>query len=240
MGSGTIATVLELGLMVLAYIAMSLAAIAVHEAGHVVAGLLCRFRIIAVRVGPIRLFSGKGQSLSYTNWEGLSGDVSAQFREMPGRWASWQIAGFVIGGPAASLCGSLLAFAIGTSLPTGSGVLIFFAIVSLFMGVANVVPWTSRGRTSDGAKLCNLAFSRAKRQRLVELHSFTARIKEASTLCGAGKYAESLKQLEIVIAMAAAMDSSFGDQVFARKLFEFRDNLRNAAAQVDAPQTEAS
>lgn len=150
----------------------------VHELGHVVAGLLFGFRVVTVRVGPIHLFIGKESRLTFGRHSFGSGEVFPQFRGLPGRWATFRVVAFILGGPFSNFAFASIGFFAALRGSRAEGILAFPMLLSLLMGIINLVPFKSRGRTSDGSKLFILAFSKTKRQDLLFRYSILAHHRE--------------------------------------------------------------
>ena len=80
------AIVMQIGLL-LGFSTFMLAVVLVHEAGHVMAGLLCGFRIISVKVGPVQFLLPHSWQFTFRRKRFLDGSVQVQFRKMPGQVA---------------------------------------------------------------------------------------------------------------------------------------------------------
>lgn len=128
--------------------------IAVHELGHVVAGLAQGFTFRWMTVGPIRVASEHGRLRVRWNplgllWGGTAMLLPHDDRNLPHRM--WWLAA---GGPLASL--GLAAVSWAAAQSTGGAVWLLLALVSLAIGVVTLVPNTMNGLRSDGARLLDL------------------------------------------------------------------------------------
>jgi hypothetical protein len=214
MGSDAVFAVVELGAMILAYVVLGLAAVIVHEAGHAAVGIICGFRVLAVRVGPIRVFLGKDRKLTFSHRFDVSGEVLAQFRELPGLWACLRVAAFLLGGAAGNVCFGLLALAGALENVMITSALVFFGLFSLLVGVANLIPFRRRGDLSDGAKLFGMVFSKSRREAILAGFSLLPRIQEVYALYKAQRLVEAGDKLDGVLSYLHEKIPAFGDREF--------------------------
>jgi len=154
--------VMQIGLL-LGFSTFMLAVVLVHEAGHVMAGLLCGFRIISVKVGPVQFLLPHSWQFTFRRKRFLDGSVQVQFRKMPGQWARWQCFGFLFGGSLTNICAALLVLPFAIRDTAMADIFAFFILASVFLAVTQLIPFEVRGIRSDGAKLIALLFSRTKR-----------------------------------------------------------------------------
>lgn len=201
---------IELIIMLGGFVVAVFVAILVHEMGHVIAGFLFGFRIVIVRVGPIHLFLSKESRLTFGRHHFGSGEVLPQFRKLPGRWATLRTAAFILGGPLSNFAFASIGFFAALSGSKAEGILAFPMLLSLLFGLANLIPFSSHGRTSDGAKLVALAFSKSKREDLLFGYSILAHHREIKRLCRAqdlhSAHAVLTSYLENLRARVAAFD----------------------------------
>jgi hypothetical protein len=179
-------------------------AIALHEAGHVAAGLLSGFRFHLCIVGPLRL-DREGDRLrlkfnpSPALWGGLAGCVPQSYGpDLPRRMLL-----FVAGGPLFSLLGAaalIPAALLGTSSPGVSFLFTAFGILSAGMALATLIPLPSAGFTNDGARIRMLLRDGPEGRRWTALASVAGLLmaerprdwpSELMDLLGDGKDAES-------------------------------------------------
>ena len=174
----------------------TLAAVLIHEAGHAVVGLLFGFEIGAVRVGPADLKKGNKWiwGLNKESWG--SGFVRAQFREVPGPWASTRCFLFLVGGPVANLCFAVLTalFSSGESfIGRVSGYLMLSCIL---FGVGNLIPFRSKFGLTDGAKLFLILFRPKWREDLVFRFSLKARVTEIVALSRTHEFKRAIQEVD--------------------------------------------
>ncbi len=135
-------------------------AVALHELGHVAAGLARGFRFYMFVVGPIRIDRlGPKMRMSWNSakgaWGGLA--ICAPDRVQQGQWgrAAW----YAAGGPLFSLLGA--AFAIPVRVlahgdPNVTFTAVLFSAISGMFFVATLIPLRTGGFVSDGGRLLML------------------------------------------------------------------------------------
>ncbi len=123
-------------------------ALAIHELGHVVAGVAVGFRFVSLRLGPLhvdrrlRMSFRRARGSGYLGWASMAPTRRDHLR--------WRAAIFVLAGP-------------GVNLATAAGLLLppvamgFFAtilgLVSLALGLKELLPLKYRTAVSDGRRL---------------------------------------------------------------------------------------
>lgn len=162
-GEWTGARVLYVGFSLLAVVPV---AIAVHEVGHVLGGLLAGFRFSTLRIGPLqidrplRISLQRASGAGYAGWASMHPTRRDRLRQ--------RALLLVFAGPAASLlsAGAVLLL----SYPKGFFSELFLA-VSLFLGLKELVPIRHRIAIPDGWRLRMLLRDReASRRWLALLH----------------------------------------------------------------------
>ncbi len=155
---------LLLPLMLLAFLLV----LALHELGHVLAGLAVGFDFRMYTVGPFMIEKEEGKLLFKWNknlntFGGLALCLPQNTENLAPKFIR-----FAAGGPVASLCWAMLAFGVGQALPTspegsfwmGTALLSAFfglsAIFSLIIFVLTIIPMKSGGFYSDGGRILNL------------------------------------------------------------------------------------
>ncbi len=148
-------------LLVLAFIS-----ILIHEMGHVVGGLLARFKFVLLIVGPLKVMNQAGRMVLSVNRvmqvsSGLS--LCVPIRMQP---ASKSLFLFVAGGPSASMIAAAVFAFITTNLlglvdshPIAGYAISFSIFGALFnagVGVVAFLPFETRGLDSDGRLLLDL------------------------------------------------------------------------------------
>jgi hypothetical protein len=236
--STVLPAIAELGGLLVGLFILSLGAILVHEAGHVVAGLLCGFRIISVQVGPALLFLGKDRSFSMGR-KRSGGAVVAQFRQIPGRGACWRAALLSLGGPLANFGFALCVLPWIGDNTAAANIAGLFGAVSLLVGLGNLVPFRTRnGLLSDGATLFYLAFNKRKRGDLIAGLSVRARINELKKLLGAGELREACNLLEVLLRHLQSASARAAEAEFARVLLQLKQKLELKIAESAVTPTE--
>jgi hypothetical protein len=150
-----------------------LLALALHEAGHVTAGLLCGFEFRLFVVGPIRVDRRDGHLKVSVNrvaalWGGIAGCVPASFGPRLQRHMIF----FAAGGPVSSLLGATLLIPGLTILKAHASAAILlttFALISASLGMVTLCPMRMGGFTSDGMRLFMLLRRKPEGQRWTAL-----------------------------------------------------------------------
>jgi hypothetical protein len=216
------------------YFALVLAAVAIHEAGHVIAGLSCGLRILAVRIGPLRLNVHTGRTVNFEFGHLTGGIVRAQFKRLPGKGAGWRVALFLLGGPLANLV-----FAVSTALwwdSMAGGILALLAIVSALIGMINLFPFRTRLDLSDGAKLIGMLFSKSRREKIIADFTILPQIDEVNRLCRSKQFDDAYREMNALIALLHSNSASFASSEFARSLIRVKEQIRaHLDHQVPAP-----
>lgn len=156
--------------------AVLLLCILVHELGHLLAGTLVGFRLIYIRVGPLRI-EHTGRLSWHWTWRALTSGATASYPVS--QWGvRWRLFASVAGGPAANLVSAYFVYKL---LPNGNSVLIaagfFFTGLSTLIGVMNLLSFRSGNPVPDGLQLWILLFSRERRERLILILSFLSDAK---------------------------------------------------------------
>jgi hypothetical protein len=159
--------------------AVLLLCILVHELGHLLAGTLVGFRLIYIRVGPIRI-EHTGRVSWHWTWRALTSGATTSYPAS--QWGvRWRLFASVAGGPAANL---VSAFFVYKLLPEGNSVLIvagfFFVGLSTLIGVINLLSFRNGEPIPDGLQLWILLFSKKRRERLIFLLSFLSDAKRGN------------------------------------------------------------
>lgn len=139
--------------------------IMVHEGGHFLAGRLAGLQWMIVTAGPLRLtrlHAGHSRKHSrvkvqwFTNDTSIGGLVLMVPGVKPTSRAGW--ACFVLGGPVANLLFSTVLIAIMRAGAESfwQGPLLLLALVSLFLGALNLLPFRASGFSTDGRNLLDI------------------------------------------------------------------------------------
>jgi len=137
--------------------------IAVHELGHVLGGVIARFRFHLYVAGPLRVERDEATGrlrVGFNRVVSLAGGIAAMMptgtHDLRRRFAL-----VLAGGPLASFALALAAWAplgLGVSLPPLADVVLgMTALVSAGLGVITLIPMKGGGFTSDGGRLLRLA-----------------------------------------------------------------------------------
>ncbi|HME57090.1 MAG TPA: site-2 protease family protein [Terracidiphilus sp.] len=224
--SALISEIVLLAGLFLGFSALFLAAVLVHEAGHILGGILCGFRIIAVKIGPVKV--SLFPSIQWTwDWNRfLIGFVTVQFRKMPGPWAMWQCSVLFLAGSIFNLCVSFLLFPFAVRDNAIANVYAFFILISTLGGISQLIPFTVKGWRNDGAKLCSLFFNQTKRDELIFQCSVIARFNEFKSLYKAHRLQEALDKIEKLISGCKLIPSLQANTDGMEKLSKLRDKLQ--------------
>lgn len=142
--------------------------IILHEAGHMVCGLLTGYRFVSFRVGSLMLVRTEGKlQLKRFSLPGTGGQCLLDPPEMEN--GTFPTVMYNLGGGLANLLTA--AAAAGVFVLSGGGkaavsVLIPFAAVGLFFGVMNLVPLKVSGIANDGYNILSLGGDMAGKRAL--------------------------------------------------------------------------
>ena len=131
--------------------------VAVHEVGHLLAGMACGFRVREFRVSCIRWRGGWG-----LDWRGanpLSGWVNMQLTRPDDKlWVRQFV--LVVAGPLANLVFAATLYPVAVRQSTWGGIAKYPFVGSTLFAVANLVPMKARKLKSDGLQLVSTVFDR--------------------------------------------------------------------------------
>lgn len=134
--------------------------ILIHEFGHVLAGLGRGQRLVALGVGPLRV-QRTDRRWTFKRAGGIRG-IGGYAAMVPAAGRDERPADLTIvllGGPVANLVTAAIAIALTTlltSAPIAAGVLAGIGLSALFIGLMNLLPFTTQGWRSDGRGLLDL------------------------------------------------------------------------------------
>lgn len=133
----------------LLFLVSHIAAVSVHELGHLLGGLSAQMKVNYIRIGPLKIIPPL--HLSWVRWQGFNGRVSmAPSEKDPSPWRQFLFSG---GGVLANFTGAGVVLAVQLSTGTLSAALSMFVLISLTSGVLNFIPgWLgdSGSAISDG------------------------------------------------------------------------------------------
>lgn len=148
-----------------------LLSIAVHECGHLLAGLATGFRCESFRFGRFKIERG----FKISRYHNLA-DASLGWAKMvPVRWEGLRGRStvMIIAGPLANLFSAYVAIHLwpDESFISGS-----FIAVSIYLGLTNLLPVRVPGHINDGKRLWMLLFDRKRSERYFAMFQFVDQI----------------------------------------------------------------
>ncbi len=224
-----------LAFLFLGFSAFILAAVLVHEAGHIVAGLLCGFRITAVKVGPVELQLPHSWRWTLRHTTFLNGFVRVQFCKVPGPDGRWRCVGFLLGGSLANVGAAIVTVPFSHGYTDWANVIRYFILISGVVASVQLVPFEALGTRSDGSKLWSLFFSKTERDKLIFLLSLRARGDEVKALYRDRRPQEALDKVEKWISTYENIPSMAADPEGMRRLLNLRDSLQQCRADAADP-----
>lgn len=145
-------SITEMVLLLVALFLFAFVSIIIHEAGHLVMGLLTGYEFLSFRVGSFTLLKENGRFVRKKfSIAGTGGQCLMKVKEtekpedMPYFW-------YHFGGGFFNLISAVLLFIIGIALNNDffAYMLIVFSIWSAFVGLINLIPMKSAGVPNDG------------------------------------------------------------------------------------------
>ncbi len=206
----------------------------VHEAGHVVVGLLCGFRLKKVRVGPIELTFPLKWAWRYQSNTLAGGITQMCVAKWPTRWIGLRYFLFVLAGPGANLLFVLILIPYAHSGSVRTAVLILLVILSSFMALLNLIPKPTFATRLDGNKLFALVFLKSRRKELLFWMSLHARVEEAIALCKAGNFPEARTELDEILMIGAEIPKFLSNTAYKRFLEDLHERLVKHIAALEA------
>ena len=159
--------------LVLSLLAAVVAALCIHEAGHVVGGLSTGFRFLSVRLGPL-VIERSGRISWYWGPGALTSGMASMSAARRDRLRQ-RAAVFVLGGPAANLLSGGLTLAIVPSLSLPAGLFLTASAVALILAA---IPYQLQIGLTDGGRLWLLWRNRAPCRRWLALLKLQAESRE--------------------------------------------------------------
>src|SRR5262245_30025946 len=138
--------------------------LAIHELGHVAAGLCVGFRLRSYRVGPL-LFN-RPFRVSFYRGAGAVVQGVADLIPVATDKLAWRGVAMVLGGPAANFLAALVVFLLPFPTTVFSACFIAFSIAN---GVNGLLPYESRLGVSDGRRIGMLLWQRERGERWLAL-----------------------------------------------------------------------
>ena len=204
--SGVVGAAEDVGIVRFAVVVIAtlFAAIAVHEAGHAVAGWLAGFTVHSIRIWrlqlqfPFKLSYYRGPNHGAGGWvvcaPGTTDHLAARAGVM------------LVAGPAANLVSALIVYRLPRS---NEAIPAAFIVWSLVLGVVNLLPIRTGPLFSDGYRILMLLFDRARGERWLALLKLSKDVLD-------GVEPEAFSEEFLRVATAVKDDSS--DTVSAHSL----------------------
>jgi hypothetical protein len=144
--------------------------VVIHEIGHLICGLSAGFRLIYIRFGPLRIRPPFHFSFKREPRTGASGAVHM----IPVRSENLRSRAilFVLGGPLANLLtGTIILFL------KLDGPVVIFALLSIIIGIGNLVPFRRLVTTSDGKRILMLLRNKVQGERWLSILQLAAELQ---------------------------------------------------------------
>ena len=147
------------------------AVIVVHEIGHLICGLCVGFQLVAVRFGPFQISPPFRVSFRFEPKTGASGAVHM----IPGSSKNLRSRAmvFILGGPLANLLTGTIIFA----LNIGGSLSSCFAVLSILIGLGNLIPFRRLALISDGKRMLMLLKNGGQGERLLAIWQLSAELQ---------------------------------------------------------------
>lgn len=148
----------------------------VHELGHLIAGGCMGFRFNWIHFGPVKITRGFHFSLIRPKAPRL-GATSMTLKTHP--WGRMRTIVFILGGPFANLIVAFFILRGNVNLPFAG----LFAVVSLVIGITNLLPLQERRFATDGKRIVLVLRRRSPElERQITLLQFSAAMKKGATV----------------------------------------------------------
>jgi hypothetical protein len=205
----------RIGLAIAGMIGAYLAAITVHELGHVIGGLAAGFRFQHLRISLIILHRTKRLSLLREPNRVMTGEAKLLPQNEETKRSSF--VAFVAGGPAANLLSALLVSFISPS-PAAT----FFVVISVIVGLTELLPVPMLFAVTDGARLKMLYFDRPRGERWMAILQLSASSSDARS---------PEKMSPSMLAIATAISDASADTVTAHAMAYYNALTRKQYAE---------
>lgn len=213
--------------------------ILIHELGHLIAGLICGFGLVRIRVGPIGFKPcgkfdkqpsrwiwhhkvsdfGSGSVLMFANARALSRTASRCFL-------------LLLAGPAANLASAFSVLPIARQETTAGGIAKYFVAGSILLVLGNLLPLKGKHFESDGRKLIGLLFSPQARKRIVFRLTLVERIRDVQQLFRRGEVRLSCERAEEIAIESQQFPELIASAAYRRHLADFRNLFQEIATQL--------
>lgn len=187
------------GLTLLLYVLFLLLA-TIHEAGHLAAGLMCRFTLRKIRVGLIVLDRGSAQKWSWKwdwRWRAISSGethMSPKVHDLSRILARYSF--YILGGPLANLLAASIVLPLAFIRGALGGICGFFVVGSVGITLFNLVPRDIPVGRSDGGRLYDIIFRPRRREQLLFMFCIRAHLYEIRDLSFKHRHKEALSILD--------------------------------------------
>ena len=163
------------------YIPAIVTALIVHECGHLLAGWMVGFRFSSIAIGPVA-FSLEYGKLKLQIRKGFPAGGYAGMHIDGIRRLRRRLAVFVMAGPAANLISALLSAPLAKSYRAGtwSTFAYVFAMISVMIGLVNLIPVRLGVMYPDGSRLWMLISSLTKSRRWFSLNALSAQSRRGT------------------------------------------------------------
>ncbi|HEY2392184.1 MAG TPA: M50 family metallopeptidase [Candidatus Angelobacter sp.] len=159
------------GLAIAALLPFSLfAIIVIHEIGHLICGLSVGFRLIYIRFGPLRISPPLHFAFKREPKTGASG--AAHMIPVKSENLRSRAILFVLGGPLANLLTAVIIFFLKLDGPV-----VIFAVLSIVIGIGNLVPFRRLTTTSDGKRILMLLRNKEQGERWLSILQLVAELR---------------------------------------------------------------
>lgn len=167
-----------------------LALILIHELGHLLAGLVCRFQLVDVRVGPVVYALKDGWKWDGRQRNFLTGHARMVASKRALDKVEWRFVLYVSGGPLANLFCGLCALPFAGEGSIHGAVASLFVFGSAILGFGNLIPLRARVGSSDGQKLFDMAFRMKQRRQHISRLTMKVKLDDVLEAFGEGRLEE--------------------------------------------------
>jgi hypothetical protein len=238
-----VSTLLLFAVQLASIVALLLAVVAVHEAGHALAGHSCGFRIQRIRIGSLKFSRDRKHKWRVGFGIRRGGEVAVQLKTVPGKFVRVQCILFILGGPFANFLLPIVVWPLTLWSTAAANMAGVFALASAALGLINLIPFRTRFGASDGAKLFSLLVDGAAKEEFIFRVSLFARVEEINAF-RSSRPQEAVSKLEELIGEAESIAKQRKKpdlaQLAARlkEIVGHQDANSHEISQTDAPPTE--
>jgi hypothetical protein len=217
--------------ILLLYYGLILVIVAVHEGGHVLAGLIVGFRLKEVRVGPVLVTWNAGGKRSW-KWDRRRRALGTGRARMSPGPESWSGIGlryslYVLAGPMSNLLSAAMALPLAMRSDLPGTICKYFMGFSVLVGLFNLIPRQGLDGPSDGRILFQFLFRPKRREERLFRFCLGARLEEARRLRHESRIREAYRILRAQLELADKYLNRESDKELKKNL----DALRNLFAE---------